>query len=154
MQVNPFVSAILLQFLFVRNSREEKSTAENDGRKKLYSQAEAGDVHSNQKMIRSGWAVGDREQVVPNSSSIDGQGLERENQEKVFIQSSLGHFCAILMQSLESWPLTNHKEIFYSETLSLRLSSLFYSSDERQSGQEIFPHRHSLPKLCLVEIAV
>ena len=29
-----------------------------------------------------------------------------------------------------------------------------YSSDERQSGQEIFPHRNSLPKLCLAEIAV
>lgn len=109
MQANPFVSAILLQFLFVRNSREEKSTAENDGRNKIYLQAEAGDIHSNQKMIRSGWAVGDREQVVLDSSSIDGQGLERENQEKVFIQSNLGHFCAIPMQSLESWPLTNHK---------------------------------------------
>lgn len=72
-------------------------------------QAEAGDIHSNQKVIRSGWAMGNREQAVPDSSSIDGQRLERENQEKVFIQSSLEHFCAIPVQSLESWPLTNHK---------------------------------------------
>lgn len=61
----------------VRNS-EKKSTAENDGRKKLYLQAEAGDIHSNQKVIRSGWAMGNREQAVPDSSSIDGQRLERE----------------------------------------------------------------------------
>lgn len=36
--------------------------ARNDGRKKLsVLQAEAGDVLSNQKMIRSGWAVGGKD---------------------------------------------------------------------------------------------
>lgn len=50
-------------------------------------------------------------QAVPDSSS-DGQRLERENQEKVFIQSSLEHFLLLSVQSLESWPLIITNEFF------------------------------------------